>query len=47
MRFMKAASSNGALSSGELAELAEVSRDTLRHYDASDEKVKGRDQVRL
>ena len=30
---MKAASGNGALSSGELAELAGVSRDTLRHYE--------------
>jgi len=30
---MKAASGNGALSSGELADLAGVSRDTLRHYE--------------
>lgn len=30
---MKAARGNGALSSGELAELAGVSRDTLRHYE--------------
>jgi len=30
---MKAASGNSALSSGELAELAGVSRDTLRHYE--------------
>src|SRR6185437_9438252 len=30
---MKAATSNGALSSGELAHLAGVSRDTLRHYE--------------
>ncbi len=30
---MKAMSANGALSSGELAELAGVSRDTLRHYE--------------
>jgi len=30
---MKAVSSNGALSSGELADLAGVSRDTLRHYE--------------
>ena len=30
---MKAASSNGTLSSGELADLAGVSRDTLRHYE--------------
>ncbi len=30
---MKAVSGNGALSSGELAELAGVSRDTLRHYE--------------
>jgi len=30
---MKAVSANGALSSGELADLAGVSRDTLRHYE--------------
>jgi len=30
---MKAVSGNGALSSGELAGLAGVSRDTLRHYE--------------
>ena len=30
---MKAASGKGALSSGELADLAGVSRDTLRHYE--------------
>src|ERR1043165_4177963 len=30
---MKAVSSKGALSSGELADLAGVSRDTLRHYE--------------
>jgi DNA-binding transcriptional MerR regulator len=30
---MKAMSGNGALSSGELADLAGVSRDTLRHYE--------------
>ena len=30
---MKARSGNGALSSGELADLAGVSRDTLRHYE--------------
>lgn len=30
---MKTARGNGALSSGELAELAGVSRDTLRHYE--------------
>ena len=30
---MKAVSNNGALSSGELADLAGVSRDTLRHYE--------------
>src|ERR1043165_9012291 len=30
---MKAASGNGALRSGELADLAGVSRDTLRHYE--------------
>ena|SRR5690242_16121197 len=30
---MKAVSGNGSLSSGELAELAGVSRDTLRHYE--------------
>lgn len=30
---MKAGSGNGALSSGELAELAGISRDTLRHYE--------------
>ncbi len=30
---MKAVSSNGALSSGELADSAGVSRDTLRHYE--------------
>ena len=30
---MKAASGNGALGSGELADLAGVSRDTLRHYE--------------
>jgi DNA-binding transcriptional MerR regulator len=30
---MKAVSGNGALSSGELAHLAGVSRDTLRHYE--------------
>src|ERR1044072_8343942 len=30
---MKAVSSRGALSSGELADLAGVSRDTLRHYE--------------
>ena len=30
---MKAESANGALSSGELADLAGVSRDTLRHYE--------------
>lgn len=30
---MKSASGNGALSSGELADLAGVSRDTLRHYE--------------
>ena len=30
---MKAASGNDALSSGELADLAGVSRDTLRHYE--------------
>ena len=33
MPFMKAESGNGALSSGELADLAGVSRDTLRHYE--------------
>jgi DNA-binding transcriptional MerR regulator len=30
---MKAAGGNGSLSSGELADLAGVSRDTLRHYE--------------
>ena len=30
---MKAVSGNGALSSGKLADLAGVSRDTLRHYE--------------
>ena len=30
---MKAATGNGSLSSGELADLAGVSRDTLRHYE--------------
>ena len=30
---MKAVSANGALSSGKLADLAGVSRDTLRHYE--------------
>src|SRR5690242_3335141 len=30
---MKAANGNGSLSSGELADLAGVSRDTLRHYE--------------
>ena len=30
---MKAVSGNGSLSSGELADLAGVSRDTLRHYE--------------
>jgi len=30
---MKAVSGNGALSSGVLADLAGVSRDTLRHYE--------------
>jgi DNA-binding transcriptional MerR regulator len=30
---MKTASGNGSLSSGELAELSGVSRDTLRHYE--------------
>ena len=33
MPLMKAGSGNGSLSSGELAELAGISRDTLRHYE--------------
>ena len=33
MRLMKAEVGNGSLSSGELADLAGVSRDTLRHYE--------------